>query len=93
MIAAMGRLSKARWPASAALIGHGRHFQVKLLFWFSSIRAELISIIEGKLKMSQKLVVIGGGAGGPSAAAKAKRLDPDLAITIVQKGEHVSFAA
>ena len=43
--------------------------------------------------MSQNLVVIGGGAGGPSAAAKAKRLNPDLEVTIVQKGEHVSFAA
>lgn len=43
--------------------------------------------------MARNLVVIGGGAGGPSAAAKAKRLDPDLAVTIVQRGEHVSFAA
>jgi len=43
--------------------------------------------------MSQKLVIVGGGAGGPSAAAKARRLNPDLGVTIVQKGEHVSFAA
>ena len=43
--------------------------------------------------MSRKLLVVGGGAGGPSAAAKAKRLDPDLAVTILQAGEHVSYAA
>ncbi|MEJ2109379.1 MAG: NAD(P)-binding protein [Acidobacteriota bacterium] len=43
--------------------------------------------------MSKRLVVIGGGAGGPSAAAKAKRVDPSLEILIIEKGEHVSFAA
>ena len=43
--------------------------------------------------MPRKLVVVGGGAGGPSAAAKAKRIDPDLEITILERGEHVSFSA
>ena len=42
--------------------------------------------------MREKLVVIGGGAGGPSAAAKDKRLDPDLEVTILEAGEHVSLA-
>ena len=41
--------------------------------------------------MRKRLVVVGGGAGGPSAAAKAKRLDPDLEVTILEAGEHVSF--
>ena len=40
-----------------------------------------------------KLVVIGGGAGGPSAAAKAKRLDPSLEVTILERGRFVSSAA
>jgi CoA-dependent NAD(P)H sulfur oxidoreductase len=43
--------------------------------------------------MSRKLIIVGGGAGGPSAAAKAKRLNPDLEVTIIQAGEHVSYAA
>ena len=43
--------------------------------------------------MSRKLLVVGGGAGGPSAAAKAKRLKSDLEVTILQAGEHVSYAA
>jgi NADH dehydrogenase FAD-containing subunit len=43
--------------------------------------------------MSKKLIIVGGGAGGPSAAAKAKRLNPDLEVTIIQAGEHVSYAA
>jgi hypothetical protein len=42
--------------------------------------------------MSKKLVVVGGGAGGPSAAAKAKRLDPDLEVSVLEAGEHVSFS-
>jgi len=43
--------------------------------------------------MSERFLLVGGGAGGPSAAAKAKRLRPDLEVTILQAGEHVSYAA
>jgi flavin-dependent dehydrogenase len=43
--------------------------------------------------MGEKLVVVGGGAGGPSAAAKAKRVDPELEVTILENGEHVSFSS
>ena len=42
--------------------------------------------------MSKKLIVVGGGAGGPSAAAKAKRLDPDLEVSVLEAGAHVSFS-
>lgn len=42
--------------------------------------------------MAKKLLVVGGGAGGPSAAAKAKRVDPDLDVTLLEGGEHVSFS-
>ncbi|MBU0515428.1 MAG: NAD(P)-binding protein [Proteobacteria bacterium] len=40
-----------------------------------------------------RLVVVGGGAGGPSAAAKAKRVGPGLEVTILEQGSFVSFAA
>lgn len=43
--------------------------------------------------MKQKLLIIGGGAAGPSTAAEAKRQDPSLEVTIVEQGPHVSFAA
>ena len=43
--------------------------------------------------MAKKLVVVGGGAGGPSAAAKAKRVEPELEVTILEGGEHVSFSS
>jgi succinate dehydrogenase/fumarate reductase flavoprotein subunit len=43
--------------------------------------------------MSKNVVVIGGGAAGPSAVAEANRRDRSLKITMVEKGEFVSYAA
>ena len=44
--------------------------------------------------MSEKaiFVVIGGVAGGASAAARARRLDEDAEIILIERGEYVSFA-
>ncbi|MCS7024470.1 MAG: FAD-dependent oxidoreductase [Bryobacteraceae bacterium] len=39
------------------------------------------------------LVVIGGVAAGLSAASRARRLDPKLEITVVEKSRHISWAA
>ena len=39
-----------------------------------------------------KLVIIGGVAGGASAAARARRLNEDAQITVFERGEHISFA-
>jgi len=36
--------------------------------------------------MSQKIVIIGGVAAGPKAAARARRVAPDAEITIVERG-------
>jgi len=46
----------------------------------------------GKI-MSRRVVIIGGGAGGPSTAAEAVRRDPSLAVTMIEQGEYVSYAA
>jgi 2-polyprenyl-6-methoxyphenol hydroxylase-like FAD-dependent oxidoreductase len=43
--------------------------------------------------MSRNLIIVGGGAGGPSTAAEAKRRDPSLNVTIIEQGEFVSYAA
>ncbi len=43
--------------------------------------------------MGKKLVIIGGGAGGPSTAAEARRRDPSLEISILEKGAFVSYGA
>lgn len=43
--------------------------------------------------MSERLVVVGGVAAGMSAAAKARRLDPNLEIVVYEKSGHVSYGA
>ncbi len=43
--------------------------------------------------MARKIVVIGGSAAGAKAAAKARRLDMDAQITIIQKDEELSQAS
>ena len=39
-----------------------------------------------------KIVIIGGVAGGASAAARARRLSESSEIIVLERGEHVSFA-
>jgi len=39
-----------------------------------------------------KIVIIGGVAGGATAAARLRRIDESAEITIIERGEHVSFA-
>ena len=39
-----------------------------------------------------KIVVVGGVAAGASVAARARRLDEDAEIIILERGHHVSFA-
>jgi len=43
--------------------------------------------------MAKKIVVIGGSAAGPKAAAKARRLDENAEITLIQKGHDLSMAS
>ncbi len=42
-------------------------------------------------KIQKTILIIGGTAAGPAAAAKAKRIDPDLNITIFEQGEFISY--
>ena len=42
--------------------------------------------------MKQRIVVIGGVACGPKAASRIKRLDPAADVTILEKGELLSYA-
>ncbi|MBN1648300.1 MAG: FAD-dependent oxidoreductase [Spirochaetales bacterium] len=43
--------------------------------------------------MAKKLIVIGGSAAGPKAAARARRMDQSAEITILQEGEDFSMAS
>lgn len=42
--------------------------------------------------MGKKILIVGGVAGGASAAARLRRLDEDSAIVLVERGEYISFA-
>ncbi len=44
------------------------------------------------LIMSKKVVIVGGVAGGASAAARLRRLDEHAEIVIFEKGPYISFA-
>jgi L-2-hydroxyglutarate oxidase LhgO len=43
--------------------------------------------------MSRNLVIVGGGAGGASVAAEARRRDPSLSVIMIEQGKYVSTAA
>ncbi|ADH98204.1 CoA-disulfide reductase [Salisediminibacterium selenitireducens] len=42
--------------------------------------------------MSKKIVIVGGVAGGATAAARLRRIDETSHIVVFEKGEHISFA-
>jgi NADPH-dependent 2,4-dienoyl-CoA reductase/sulfur reductase-like enzyme/rhodanese-related sulfurtransferase len=42
--------------------------------------------------METKLVIVGGVAGGATAAARARRLNEHARIVLFERGEHISFA-
>ncbi|WP_042351529.1 CoA-disulfide reductase [Bacillus massiliigorillae] len=42
--------------------------------------------------MSKKIVIVGGVAGGATAAARLRRLDEQAQIVLFERGEHISFA-
>lgn len=42
--------------------------------------------------MAKKIVIVGGVAGGATAAARLRRLDETSTIVLFERGEHISFA-
>ncbi|MVX62136.1 CoA-disulfide reductase [Clostridium chromiireducens] len=42
--------------------------------------------------MNEKIIIVGGVAGGASTAARLRRLDENIDIIMVEKGEYISFA-
>lgn len=47
---------------------------------------------EEKMQNNHKIVIIGGVACGPKTASRIKRLNPDAQVTIIEKGELLSYA-
>lgn len=52
----------------------------------------ILVIVERPERNIMKIVIVGGVAGGASAAARARRLNEDAEIVILERGEYVSFA-
>src|SRR5208282_1198029 len=44
------------------------------------------------MKTARRIVIVGGVAGGASAAARARRIDESAEITIFERGPYISFA-
>jgi NADPH-dependent 2,4-dienoyl-CoA reductase/sulfur reductase-like enzyme/rhodanese-related sulfurtransferase len=44
------------------------------------------------MKTARRIVIVGGVAGGASAAARARRVDESADITIFERGPYISFA-
>jgi len=44
------------------------------------------------MKTARRIVIVGGVAGGASAAARARRVDESAEITIFERGPYISFA-
>jgi NADPH-dependent 2,4-dienoyl-CoA reductase/sulfur reductase-like enzyme/rhodanese-related sulfurtransferase len=42
--------------------------------------------------LSMKIVIVGGAAGGMSAALRARRLDEDAQITLIEQGKYLNYA-
>ena len=42
--------------------------------------------------MAKRILIVGGVAGGASAAARLRRLDENAAIVLFERGPDVSFA-
>jgi NADPH-dependent 2,4-dienoyl-CoA reductase/sulfur reductase-like enzyme len=46
----------------------------------------------GAIPLVEKILVIGGNAAGLTAASRAKRIDPRLSVTVIEKGPHISYS-
>ena len=60
------------------------------------VRRHLRSKVEYEERMmskKEKLVIIGGSAAGPSAAARAKRVNPELEVTMFEQGRFISYGS
>lgn len=53
----------------------------------------IVFALRREMNMSKKIIVIGGSAAGPKAAAKARRMDEFADITVLQKGPDLSMAS
>lgn len=46
----------------------------------------------GAISLVEKILIIGGNSAGLTAASRAKRVDPKLRITVLEKGPYISYS-
>src|SRR5438128_12650770 len=46
----------------------------------------------GAVSLVEKILIIGGNAAGLTAASRAKRIDPRLNVTVVEKSPNISYS-
>ena len=51
------------------------------------------SSISSSVKFKKRFLVIGGVAAGMSAASRAKRREPDMEVTVLERGSFVSYGS
>ena len=83
------RLRAIRYGLLCGLI-HNSSFL--LPFWYNSVINLQHHQCITKWSPIVKIVIIGGVAGGASAAARARRLSEEAEIIILERDEYVSFA-
>ena len=54
-------------------------------------RSSIVAPIQKEEQVNRRILVIGGLAAGPSAAAKAKRIDPSADVVLFEKGVYISY--
>src|SRR5947209_11121533 len=63
------------------------------LFGWRGMRADPPGTVRRYRTMKpRRILIVGGVAGGASAAARARRLSEDAEIVLFERGPHVSFA-
>ncbi len=64
-------------------------YRKSVRFKFIDIKNKLGKRVD--LMTEERLVVVGGNAAGLSAASKARRINPDMEITVFERQDYVSF--
>lgn len=54
---------------------------------------EDICILKGAIRMAKKVLIIGGVAAGMKTASRLRRRDKDAQITVLERGQQVSYGA
>ena len=52
----------------------------------------VLSMTKRQFDQSNRVVIVGGVAGGMSAATRRRRLDAEVTITVLERSGHLSFA-